>query len=310
MSYFSSTTWGPLSTPKVIKWLIIITCITATASAAIQELFDLFIIFPGPQNILSLSWWGLKNGFIWEPLTFLFVQDAPQGLTLSFFFILAFNMYILWIIGTNVAQAIGDSAFLRLYFSAGIGAGLITLLIMPLTNQYEMIAGLTPALLAVVTVWAMAFPETEIWLFFLIPFKAKWIVAGAVGILVLIALTHLQIPLLVLYLSAVAIGYAYAGIAWGWSSPFPITQKFDAWLARSGLSMRRHTPHWLSKGKKTENISEGKIIDITDAQPIKDDDAFVDAMLAKISKHGEESLSWSEKRRLQGISERKMHDKK
>lgn len=307
MNYFSSSSWGPSSTPKVIKWLIIVTSITAILSAGIQEIFDLLGYFPGPQAILSLSWWGLKQGFFWEPITFLFVQGSDSGLSFSFFIVIFFNMYILWILGRNITQAIGNAAFLRLYLMGGIGAGLIALLSMMVTGQHEMISGIIPALLAVVTVWTMAFPETEIYLLFLVPFKAKWMIIGALGVLCFTSLVHLEISHLILYISAVAIGYGYAAIAWGWPSPFPITSKFDAWLGQTGLTMRRRIPRFrssedLEKGK-------GKIIDITTAQPPKDDDAFVDAMLAKISKYGEESLSWSERRRLQKVSERKMGKK-
>jgi len=57
---------------------------------------------------------------------------------------------------------------------------------------------------------------------------------------------------------------------------------------------------------------EGKpnVIDMNTGKPLDDDDAFVDAMLAKISKQGENSLSWSERRRLNLISERKMQNRR
>jgi len=310
MSFFYTTSFGPVATPKTIKRLIVAICVTAILSATVQELFDLFNLFPGPQHLLSLSWWGLNQWYLWEPFTFLFIQDSTNGgLTLSFFLLLFFNMYILWVIGTNVIQALSTAAFLRLYFIGGIGAAAITLLTMPLTGQYEMIAGATPALLTIVTVWAMAFPETEVLIFFLIPMKAKWIVSGVSGILLLNALTHWNLSYFVLYLSAIAIGYGYAAIAWGWGSPFPATRSFDDWLTKKGFVIRQRRPRWPQRSKGPSNDKSDKIIDITFAQPIQDDDAFVDAMLTKISKYGESALTLSEKRRLQKISEKKMHDK-
>lgn len=310
MSYFSSASWGPISTPKAIKWLIVATCLIATATAAVQDVFDLLGVFPGPQSILSLSWWGLRRGFLWEPLSFLFIQESTGGLNLSFFFLLLFYMYVLWIVGSNLVQVISQGPFLRLYLLGGMSAGLIALLSMLVTGHHEMISGLLPALLVIATTWVMAFPETEILLFFLIPFKAKWIVAGAFGALILTTLAKFELSFLVLYLAAIAIGYGYAGVAWGWPSPFPITKKFDVWLAQSGLTMRRRMPRWGNKQETPDDKNHGKVIDITTSEPYKDDNAFVDAMLAKISKHGENSLSWSEKRRLQKISETKMQDKR
>ncbi|MEI8125449.1 MAG: rhomboid family intramembrane serine protease [Parachlamydiaceae bacterium] len=300
MNYFSSSSIGPIITPKAIKSLIIATSLISIFSAGTQELFDMFGIFPGPQNILSLSWWGLHHWYLWQPLTCLFVRDpADQGLSFSFFTALFFDMYILWVVGTSVMEAIGKKSFLKLYLLGGIAAAVFSLLSMLITGQYEMVSGITPALLTIVVVWAMAFAETEIHLFFLIPFKAKRIVAVVVGALMLIALAHWRLSLFFLYVAAIAIGYGYSLIVWGWRSPFALTQPLDNWLTKIGIAGRRKPP--LS--------DEGKIIDISSYQQPANDDAFVDAMLAKISRYGENSLSWSERRRLQKISEKKMHDK-
>lgn len=79
------------------------------------------------------------------------------------------------------------------------------------------------------------------------------------------------------------------------TSPFNFTQSFDKALIGS------------FKGKKMTS----KIVDIqTGQQWSSNDDAFIDSMLTKISKHGEASLTPSERRRMQNISERKMKEKK
>lgn len=306
MNPFSSS-WVPRSTSSPIKWIIWMTCVTSIFSAAVQEILEQFGVFPGPQNFLSLSWWGLRQWFVWQPLSYLFVQDAVGGLSFSFFLILFFSMYLLWVIGSTVLQAIGKAAFLRLYLLGGMAAGFFTLLSMKVTGQYEMLAGAAPSLLILLTVWCLAFPETEVFLFFLIPFQAKWIVAAIVGVLLLISLSHWDLSSFILYLSAVAIGYGYATIGWGWHSPFEITRNLDSRLSKAGYYLRQRMPRWMPK--RGQGSPEGKIIDITTGQSSKDDDAFVDAMLAKISRYGEDSLSWSEKRRLQKISERKMNNK-
>lgn len=304
MNYTTLSSWGPDKTPATIKHLILVTSIIAVLSAGVQSVFEHFNVFPGPQNLLSLSWWGIKKGFVWQPLSFLFLQEAPGGLTFFFFIALLFNMYLLWVIGSTVYQILGKWAFLRLYFIGGMAAGILSLLSMELTGQYEMLTGIAPVLLILFTVWSMAFPETEILLLFLIPVKVKWIVAAIVGITLLLSLTSFDISHFILYLSAVLISYGYAVMVQGWYSPFPFTLKFDIWLSRLAAKVRQFMPF---KGKKTEiKPSETKIVDIETGQPIKDDEAFVDAMLAKISKKGEESLTWAEKKRLQEISKNKM----
>lgn len=307
MNYTTLSSWGPEKTPSTIRQLVILTSILAVLSAGAQSIFDQFGLFPGPQNFLSLSWWGINHWYIWQPLSFLFIQDSPEGLSFFFFFTLLFNMYLLWTIGSTVFQLVGKGPFLRLYFIGGIAAGLLTLLSMKLTGQYEMLTGMTAALLILFTVWSMAFPETEILLFFLVPVKIKWIVVGIVGALLLISLSHLDLSNFILYLSAVFIGYAYAVTVHSWYSPFPLTLKFDMWLSRTASFVRQKMPF---PRRKPEDVKtpKVKVVDISSGRPIEDDDAFVDAMLTKISKRGEESLTWSERKRLQEISKNKMND--
>lgn len=307
MNYTTLSSWGPDKTPPTIKFLITLTSIVAILSATIQSLFDLFALFPGPQKLLSLSWWGLNKGYIWQPFSFLFIQCPQDDLSFFFFVSLIFKMYLLWIIGSTVLEIIGKGPFVRLYLIGGIGAGLLALFSMKLTGQYEMVEGLTPILLILFTVWSMAFPETEIFLLFLIPIKIKWIAASCIGALLLIKLSHGELSDFFLYLFAVFIGYGYAVLVHGWYSPFRFTLRFDLWLSRVAAAVRKKMPF---KKRTATKLSRAKpdIVDINSGQPIKDDDAFVDAMLAKISKKGEGSLSWSEKKRLQDISKNKMQD--
>ena len=273
----------------------------AILSAGMQEVFEMFSIFPGPQNIFSLSWWGLHQWYLWQPLTFLFVQNSSDG-GLSFYFvmILFFDMYLLWVLGSALMDMIGKRSFLNMYFLGTIAAGTVSLLSMLVTGRYDMIAGIAPATLIVVTVWTMAFPETEILLFFLIPFKAKRIVIAVVGSMIFMALIYGKFSLFILYVAAVAFGYGYSSFCWGLRGPYPFMKRFDEWLIKVGFAGRQKSPV----------ASSDKIVDITSGQPPQNDDAFVDAMLAKISRHGESSLSWSEKRRLQKISEQKMQDRR
>lgn len=308
MNYTTLSSWGPEKTPATIKHLIITTCCIAIASAAIQDLFDLFDIFPGPQSYLSLSWWGLQRGYLWQLFSFIFVQETSTGLSFSFLVALTFSMLILWSIGSAILDIIGKASFLRLYFFGTFAAAILTLLSILITGQYETIAGITPALIILLTVWAMAFPETEILLFFLIPVKAKWLVISVIGAFLLISLSHLDFSSLFLYLFATLIGYGYAVMAHSWYSPFAFTLPFDLWLSRIASFIRRHNP-LPKKTPKDVKSSEIKIIDLSSRHSsLNDDDAFVDAMLTKISKRGEESLSRSERQRLQNISNKKMRE--
>ena len=304
MNYTTLSSWGPEKTPSTIRQLILVTATIAILSAGAQSLFEQFNLFPGPQNFLSLSWWGLQKGYVWQPLTFLFLQDSFNGLSFYFFIALFFHLYLLWIIGSTIFQLLGKGPFLRLYFIGGVLAGLLGLLSMTISGQYAMLQGMNSTLLILLTVWSMAFPETEILLFFLIPIKVKWIVLSLIGIMLLISLSHLEFSYFFLNLSAILIGYGYAVAVQSWYSPFPLTWKFDAKLASLSAKIRQKMP--FKKNVDEIKNPKTKILDIESGQPLQNDDVFIDAMLAKISKKGENSLTWSEKKRMQEISRRKM----
>lgn len=284
---------GPDFTPPIIKklilWTTVITLISAFTTGFFQYLFKL----PGPQELLSLSWWGFDNWFLWQPLTYLFVQEG-EGITFSSLFYLAFNMYFLWIMGTELAERVGSRSFLRFYFICGIASGLIALLFMPIFNQYRVLAGPTSAILAVMTVWAFLNPERELLFFFLIPVKALWLILFALLAIFLVSLSNFDMISLIWFLSAPLIGYFYALIAWGIHSPFASLYKFELAVVRQ-----------FQRFKSKKPTQPHKIFSIKTGESEKDDEAFIDAMLEKISKKGEGSLTSSERKQMDQISKKK-----
>jgi membrane associated rhomboid family serine protease len=308
MSYTGLYQWGPGLTPKVIRYLILWTSLITLISALMQSLFYQFSISIGPQEFLGLSWWGLKRWFLWQPITFLFIQTTSSyGISFFFLLTLIFNMYILWVMGSAVVDIVGTKSFLYLYFLSGIVAGLVSLLLMPVIGQYGMLAGPFPAILAVIMVWTMFHPDLEILLFFLIPIKAKWLIAAIIGAILLVTISQWNFIDLIFYCTGIIFGYLYAVIAWEARSPFSFTHPFERWLTHWSLYLKQSLP----KRKQTEKAppkQKEKIVAIKTGKTI-DDEAFVDAMLTKISKFGEKSLSWTERRRMQEISDRKMKEK-
>ncbi len=296
MTYTSPYRFTPGLTPAVIKYLIITTCAVSIFAALTNNLFTSIFQAPGPQDWLSLSWYGLKHLYIWQFVSYLFLQYSGfGGITFSFLINLTLSMYFLWILGSIIHERVGDGPFLRLYLLSGVFAGLAALLVMPITG-YSALAGPAPALLALLVVWTMLHPGAEILLFFLIPIQAKWLALGVLGAVLLVSLAQLDLGYAVFYFSGALFGYLYALLAWNLEGPFPATHPFDHAIARIGIKVRHRLNKW--RNKKEENSK--KIIQF----PLNDDQ-FVDAMLSKISRYGENSLSWSERRRMDEIARKK-----
>lgn len=295
-----TSNFGPSQTPQVIRRLIIWTCIISILSALTNNLFVQVFHITGPQELLTLSLYGLKNFYLWQPITYLFTHEASAyGINIFFLLSLFFEMYVLWVVGSMVHERIGTMRFLTVYFLSGIIAGLLALLVIYLSGHYIVLAGPSAALLALFTLWTMFYPDNIIMLFFLIPMKTVWLFVGVLGIIILTSLSSLDLVGFIFYFSGVLFGYLYGLLALGLKSPFEFTQSFDRKVIQLMDRIRGGA------------VDSSKVVDIsTDAEYVSDEDAFVDAMLTKISKHGEKSLSTSEKQRMKKISERKMRDRK
>lgn len=290
---------GPEYTPSTVKKLLIYTVCFSLGSAFLNPFFTDLLELPGPQEWFSLSWWGIHHYLFWQPLTYLFVHPINQsGIGFSYLINLFFHLYILWIMGSDICQRINEKAFAKLYITCGILSGLATLFLMPVFGQYAVLAGPTSAILSLLICWAFLNPEQEILLFFLFPVKAKWLALGITGIALLSSISNLQFTYLFLYFTGSLFGYLYALIAWGVHSPFSSIYKPELTVIRISQKIRSYLP------TRNKTSKKGKIVNIKTGEP-DNDEAFIDAMLEKISKFGESSLSFSERKRMNKISKQK-----
>lgn len=301
MTYTSAYALGPGKTPGAIAWIISLTCLMSFCAALLEPLFVYYFQISGPNTFFSLSWHGLKEGYLWQPVTYLFIEDGFQGVTFSLLIALFFQMYILWIMGTSLIERVGSSSFVWFYLFCGMLCGLATVLSAAPLGQHPLLTGPGGSIIALWVVWTMMHPESEVLLFFILPLKAKWLLAFVLGALLLVNLSQGNFVALLYYFTSAAAGHLYGVIAWGLEGPFSWSNGLDKAIL--------HLKAKFSKKSAATSVFSGvdttKIIDINTGKPFLDDDLFVDTMLAKISQTGEDSLTWSERRRLRKISEKR-----
>lgn len=307
MTYTASYGLGPGTTPKIIRNLIIVTCCLSMFCAFVNILFVYYLQVQSPQALLSLSWSGLTQGYIWQPISYFFVQSTGNsGISFSFFLELFFNMYVLWIIGSNAVETVGPSPFFRFYLIVGALIGIATIFTAPLVQGYTTLAGSTAPVLATLFIWAMMHPESEFQFFFLLPIKAKWLIAAIFGFFILSSISRLDFTTLILTIYSFIFAYFYATLVWGLETPFEWTHFID----RTLISLGRKISSLFSSSERDDIADKRrKIIDFHTGKPLVDDDNFMDNALEKISKYGEKSLSWSERNRMKKISEKKARQK-
>lgn len=288
----------PFQTPDLIRKLIFLTCGISLVSALTEPILTYIFNLPGLSYLLSLSWEGLTKYFLWQPLSYLFLENTSYlGFSLFFLIALGFDVYLLWVMGSALVNRFGSSSFLQFYLFSGIFSGIMTWIAMAYTGQYyPSFSGPGPVLLATFLAWAMLDPERDLFLYFLFPLKAKWLAAGVLLLTLLGNASQFAWTTLIFYLAAPLFGYFYAVWVWDLSGPFAFTRPIERLIAR----IKR-------LGKSSQRRS--KIVNFQTGEPVEDDEHFVDEMLAKIGKQGEQSLTWSERRRLNAISQEKLKRK-
>jgi membrane associated rhomboid family serine protease len=103
----------------------------------------------------------------WSPLTYMFVHG-------SFFHLFA-NMLVLFFFGPQLERAWGERYFIRYYLIAGLGGALFSLLLIQLIGTPTVI-GASGAVFGLLLAFALKWPDAPIYLWFLLPVKAKYFV--------------------------------------------------------------------------------------------------------------------------------------
>lgn len=156
--------------PSGVKHLLIINVLMFASTYVLERLGYLQI-----TNMLCL--WPLGSGLfrIWQPLSYMFMH---AGLDHIFF-----NMFALWMFGYVLENYWGTKRFVAYYLVCGIGAA-ITHMAMSLLFKMPLVptVGASGAVYGILLAFGMMFPNERIYLYFLMPIKAKWFVIGYAAI--------------------------------------------------------------------------------------------------------------------------------
>ncbi|MGH7457597.1 MAG: rhomboid family intramembrane serine protease [Longimicrobiaceae bacterium] len=216
----------------------------------------------------------------WTPITYQFVHAGLLHLLI--------NMLILFFFGPPLEERWGSGEFIKFYLVSGLGGAALSVLF-PTTP----ILGASGAVYGVMLAYALYWPENPIYIWGVFPVKAKWWVAFLAGMSVfyLISGTATGIAHLA-HLGGFAAAYLYLKSDWG-PSPWggskrprrekPSPPRRADPLGAVGASSAR---------QQRTREQESKLLD------------DVDRILDKISSSGLDSLTESERKRLEEVSKR------
>ena len=291
---------GPSFAPKVIKLTIAFTLILTFFSLLSNALFTQVFGIPSPYQLLSLSTWGIHKFFIWQFISYLFIQPLSSGITFGLLLHIFFDLYLLWAIGSSIVQLKGKKHFMTLYFGGGIFVGLMSYFCQLFLGISAPFAGATPAIYILLISWSFLFPTASLMLFMMIPMRAKWLVFGLIGVNLFLDFSNGNFFGFLITISSLIFGYLYAILVWEMLSPFPRLHNFDKKL----IHLKRKY-FKLSRGKSEHTMEEGKVYDFKTGRIILQDEEFIDLCLEKIARYGKKSLTWNERWKLWRISKRK-----
>ena len=210
---------------------------------------------------------------LWQFFTYMFLHGG--------FWHLFFNMFALWMFGSEIESLWGRRAFLTYYFVTGLGGGITYALTS--WGSPSPLVGASGAIFGLLLAYGLLFPDREILLYFLIPIKARYFV-----------LLFGLVELLAAWLGSTGnVGHFahLGGMLFGY-----------IWL-KAGLQRRGTLPSWRRRQAKAGfRVVGGDRPD----EPSRHRER-IDAILEKISREGLQSRTPDEQEILRGASSRRGH---
>ncbi|MBZ5513993.1 MAG: rhomboid family intramembrane serine protease [Acidobacteriia bacterium] len=147
----------------MVRYLIIITSAIFLLTYLPAQIFG-FVL---PYQVFGLRPYFVTHRlYLWQPVTYLFLHAG--------FFHIIFNLFALWMFGADLERTWGSRRFLTYFFLTGVGAGVFDVLLQPAAITTTI--GNSGAVYGVLLAYGLLFPNRPIYLWMLIPVKAKWFV--------------------------------------------------------------------------------------------------------------------------------------
>ncbi len=250
--------FGPGSISPFIKILLI-------ANVAV---FILQKLYPPLTSQLGLTPGRFFSEFpnvLYQPLTYMFLHG-------SFGHIL-FNMFALWMFGTEIEFTWGSKSFARFYVLAGLAGAFLSMAVHP--SQPYPIIGASAAIYGLLVAYWIMFPNRQLYIYFLFPVKVKWAIPGMMLLGFLFSagnIAHMA------HLGGALFGLLYLKLDWRWI----------------------YVTRWLKSRRYQRQEAKLK----RNRQHAEDIMKRVDAILDKINEVGIENISKSDRRFLEEASSR------
>jgi membrane associated rhomboid family serine protease len=139
--------------------------------AANVTVFALGYVFRDILGILVMNPAAVLSGAVWQLFTYMFCHSD-----LTHLFV---NMLGLFFFGTQVERELGSREFLLYYLLSGLLAGIFSFIAYVVAGSYYVfLLGASGAVFAILLAFATIFPQTQIYIWGIIPVRAPLMVIG------------------------------------------------------------------------------------------------------------------------------------
>lgn len=286
--------------PKVLRVLLIINAAVFGIAFVGGSVLGLHLNLPGlgDGNIRDYiaylgAFWPFAPEQAWRFVTYMFVHVD--------FWHFLFNMLMLWMFGSEVADMMGSRHFTGMYFFCGIFAAVFSLLMFWIGMTNAPIIGASGALMGIFVAYYKFFPNRMLLMFFFFPMRIKYAMWFMVAVDVFMAHSS----------DGVAHFAHLGGVVGGFLYMYLYERGFGNTLSNARRSMgnfarKRHFR--VHEGGRSAGSSAGR--EANGNEPLEgevfyvDENKRMDEILKKVNRDGINSLSESERQFLLQASEK------
>jgi membrane associated rhomboid family serine protease len=280
---------------KVCKWLILINIVVFVLQLVTRSFGHASgEMSAGPvTDWLILETSKVLHGQVWRVLTYAFLHDPGR------IWHIVFNMLFLWWFGTDVEESYGPREFLAVYLTAAVlgGVGFVVGNVLGYPEgMNSSCLGASGAVMAVMVLCALHFPNRIIYLFFFLPVP--------IWVFVIFQVAQDAYGLLTGAGGGTAVTVHLAGAAFAFVYYKRHWRLLDILPSLNRRSFRRRPPLRVYREEEPEEDAVSVVSQPMPRELVDEHlEAKLDAVLEKVAKHGQENLTPSEREILQRASE-------
>ena len=152
---------GPGGISPFIKIIMVIN----VAMFLLQQMIDGLVPLLG---LIPARFFSEFPNLIYQTVSYMFLHGG--------FGHIFFNMFALWMFGTEIERTWGTKRFGRFYVYSGLAGAVLTLAL--LSSQAIPMIGASAAIYGILVAYWFMFPNRLLYIYFMFPVKVKWAIPG------------------------------------------------------------------------------------------------------------------------------------